>query len=274
VLTHLKLSRLLRQTMTSLCNNVDYDSEEEESYGHQAKGPLSGISDTSIRHGFVQKVYGILTVQLLITTAVAALIMHLGDHMKRYNPALVQVLMFCSMAGTIGVLCLLCCRPDLMRKTPQNYMILSAFTICEAILVGFVCVQYTAPSVLFVTGITGFVVFGLTLFACQTTFDFTGCGPYLFAGLMVLMGFGFCLSIASWFGLVGTAGFETLRMIYAAGGALLFSFYIVYDTQLIVGGKHKKHQFEVDDYCFAALNLYLDIINLFLFLLELFGDRR
>lgn len=62
--------------------------------------------------------------------------------------------------------------------------------------------------------------------------------------------------------------------MYSGASALLFSMYIVYDVQLIVGGKHKQHQFSLDDYCFAALNIYLDIINLFLHLLRLFGERR
>ena len=101
-----------------------------------------------------------------------------------------------------------------------------------------------------------------------------------------------------------------LQSIYAWCGCLIFSLYIVvrsirhaqphvtgfwklfswifplctearmslscpqYDTQLIVGGAHKKHQFGVDDYVFAALNIYLDIINLFLLLLQLLQDRR
>ena len=65
-----------------------------------------------------------------------------------------------------------------------------------------------------------------------------------------------------------------LEVIYAGCGTLLFSFYIVYDTQLIVGGKHNAIRFSIDDYVFAALNLYMDIINLFIMLLRLFGERR
>ena len=42
--------------------------------------------------------------------------------------------------------------------------------------------------------------------------------------------------------------------------------------QLMMDGK--KVQISPDDYVFAALNLYLDVINLFLYLLRLFGDRR
>ena len=54
-----------------------------------------------------------------------------------------------------------------------------------------------------------------------------------------------------------------LSIIYSSLGAVLFSFYIIYDTQLIIGGKHKKYQYSPDDYVFATLSLYLDIINMF-----------
>ena len=43
--------------------------------------------------------------------------------------------------------------------------------------------------------------------------------------------------------------------LYAGAGCLIFSCYLVYDTQLIVGGEHKKYQFGLDDYVFAALNI-------------------
>ena len=42
----------------------------------------------------------------------------------------------------------------------------------------------------------------------------------------------------------------------------------------MIGGKHKRHSFGVDDYIFAALNIYLDILNLFMFILRMLGDRR
>ena len=53
-------------------------------------------------------------------------------------------------------------------------------------------------------------------------------------------------------------------------GALLFSFYIIYDTQIMLGGKH-KYSLSPEEYIFAALNLYLDVINLFMYLLAIFG---
>ena len=57
---------------------------------------------------------------------------------------------------------------------------------------------------------------------------------------------------------------------YASIGALIFSLYIVYDTQLMMGGKH-KYALSPEEYIFAALNLYLDIINLFRYVLIIVG---
>merc|ERR1711879_1103277 len=101
--------------------------------------------------------------------------------------------------------------------------------------------------------------------------DFTGMGPYLAAALFGLLMFGFTIFIVTIF---FPGAYSTLNMIYAGIGAILFSFYIVYDTQIIVGGNHKKYQLSVDDYAFGALTLYVDIINLFMMILSLFGDRR
>ena len=56
--------------------------------------------------------------------------------------------------------------------------------------------------------------------------------------------------------------------------AILTCFFIVYDVQLIVGGKNRMVAYQLDDYCFAAINIYVDIVRLFIVLLELFGARR
>ena len=60
---------------------------------------------------------------------------------------------------------------------------------------------------------------------------------------------------------------------FGAAGALVFSLYLVYDTQLMLGGKH-KHALSPEEYIFAALNLYLDIVNLFLYILAIFGGSK
>eukprot|EP00971_Amphidinium_carterae_P179369 3557927-Amphidinium_carterae.1 len=131
--------------------------------------------------------------------------------------------------------------------------------------------MYTWQSVVLAAGLTSIVFVGLTIYAWCSTTDFTGMGPYLFAIGLVLCVFGFTICILQLCGF----NVDWLIMAYDAIGVLLFSCYIVFDTQLMLGeyGGH-KFQFSVDDYCMAALQLYLDIINLFLLLLELFGKRR
>ena len=49
--------------------------------------------------------------------------------------------------------------------------------------------------------------------------------------------------------------------------------YLVFDTQLMLGGKH-RYALSPEEYIFASLNLYLDIINMFLFILTIIGSAR
>mmetsp|Transcript_137844 Transcript_137844/g.239587 ORF Transcript_137844/g.239587 Transcript_137844/m.239587 type:complete len:248 (+) Transcript_137844:74-817(+) len=234
---------------------------------------LLELSDVQVRHGFVQKVYGILGFQLVLTTLLGGAVMQWGKALVHTNPAAITTLLFGSMAASMAILFVFMCCPDTMRKTPTNYILLTIFTMAESVMVGFICIQYTKESVLIALGLTALIVLSLSIFACQTKYDFTGFGPYLFCGMMCLCGFGFVLMLVSWAGLTGPA-FHTARMLYAAGGALLFSMYIVFDTQMIMGGEKTQHRFSVDDYCMAAINLYIDIVQLFLMLLELMGDRK
>eukprot|EP00933_Yihiella_yeosuensis_P051073 TRINITY_DN48917_c0_g1_i1.p1 TRINITY_DN48917_c0_g1~~TRINITY_DN48917_c0_g1_i1.p1 ORF type:complete len:255 (+),score=34.86 TRINITY_DN48917_c0_g1_i1:84-848(+) len=235
---------------------------------------LSGIEGTAVRHAFVQKVYGILGTQLLVTTAIGAMMLHAGRTWMRLNPGIFMLLLVFSAAMTLGIMCVWMCKPELMRESPANYIILALFTVAQSILVGAISMNYTQESVLIVLAITVIVVLSLTLFACQTTYDFTGFAPYMFVALMVLLGFGFVLSICSSMGVANGPAFQTMRLVYAGFGALLFSGYIVMDTQMVVGGKHSSFRFSLDDYCMAAIVLYQDIVQLFLFLLQLFGERR
>ncbi|ROT84315.1 hypothetical protein C7M84_022498 [Penaeus vannamei] len=64
-----------------------------------------------------------------------------------------------------------------------------------------------------------------------------------------------------------------LNIVYSSVGALLFSFYLVFDTQLMIGGNH-KFSISPEEYVFAALTLYLDIINIFTYILSIIGNSR
>eukprot|EP00923_Selenidium_pygospionis_P012448 GHVN01021116.1.p1 GENE.GHVN01021116.1~~GHVN01021116.1.p1 ORF type:complete len:176 (-),score=6.64 GHVN01021116.1:422-949(-) len=163
---------------------------------------------------------------------------------------------------SLGSICALACIEGLARKVPWNYLLLSVLTVGMSITVSYAGASVKSEAFAIAMGITAAVVIGLSIFACQTRFDFTGCGPYLFVMLLVLMVFGIVAAIVR---------DRILHIVYAAIGAMIFSFYIVYDTQVIVGGKHRKYQFSIDDYIFGAVALYIDIINLFMYILVLVG---
>lgn len=240
----------------------------------QENAPLNAMGRTlvkdaavEVRLGFIRKVYGILSAQLLLTTAIAAPICMMGPIWAEANQwmlAVSMVIMFATMCS------MMCCQRQL-RTYPTNYIFLLVLTTAMSVLVGFSSAMYTWQSVVLSAGITMAIFMAMTIYAWNTTQDFTGMGPYLMAALFALIGFGFVLSIMSMFGMQ----VQWAMMLYDVCGVLLFTFYIVFDTQLILGeyGGH-KNSFSVDDYVFAALQLYLDIINLFLHILALLGERR
>ena len=66
-----------------------------------------------------------------------------------------------------------------------------------------------------------------------------------------------------------------LELAYCAAGAILFCFFIVHDTQKVVGGEHRsQRQLDSRDWALGAMTLYIDILNLFYFMLRLLGERE
>nr|KAG5695110.1 hypothetical protein BaRGS_017209 [Batillaria attramentaria] len=59
--------------------------------------------------------------------------------------------------------------------------------------------------------------------------------------------------------------------VYSGLGALVFALFLVFDTQLIMGGR--KYELSAEEYIFAALQLYIDIVYIFLFILGMFGKK-
>jgi len=247
---------------------------------------LVALADTATRNGFVRKVYGLLGMQLVATVMISGFVVRHGHELMVKSPATVMTLMTGSLFMSLAVSGVFACCPGTMRRSPGNYGLMAVFTLAEGILVGFTCVRYTMGSVILCAGLTAMVVLGLTMYAMQSKRDFTGAGPYLFSALLVLCGGGLILSLmaeslerhaqfpsliaTASLGFVGTAAFGILQVLYAIGSALLFSFFIVYDTQLILGGGHQT-EFSVDDYALAAVSLYLDVLQLFLAILRLLG---
>jgi FtsH-binding integral membrane protein len=250
--------------MAGVINDPQYAQVSGMQQGMEEEYNLGNLSDETVRQGFVRKVYGLLSVQLFVTALIAAPIVATADTKWLIENSWMPKT--CMMISLIAILGVGCCCQSAARTYPTNYLFLGLVTVCEAVIVGFISAMYTLPSVLMAAGLTGGIFVGLTIFAFTTKQDFTGMGGYLYAAVMGL--------ILTSFLCIFFPFSPMMQKIMAGAGAIIFSMYIVYDTQLIVGGKHKKHQFGPDDYVFAALNIYLDIINLFLYLLQLFGDRK
>jgi len=223
-------------------------------------------ASTEVRVGFVRKVYAILSVQLLLTAAIAAPFSR-QLHFVRANPSL----FFLAFAITLITTCAMVCCQSITRTFPQNYIILFLFTAAEGVMIGFVCASYTGESLALAVGVTALIFLGMTAYAWSAKTDFTGRGPYLFAGLLALGTLSLVLFVLSLCGVY----FPWLVMFYDLCGVLLFTFYMVFDTQLIIGewGGHSQ-QFGIDDYVFAFMNLYLDIINFFLHSLRVLASER
>uniref|UniRef100_A0AC11ECZ8 Uncharacterized protein n=1 Tax=Ovis aries TaxID=9940 RepID=A0AC11ECZ8_SHEEP len=221
------------------------------------------FSETAVRRAFIVKVFFLLSIQLLITGAIVSLFVFckaLRSWVIK-NPWFNYTL----LPAFFVIFIVLACCGKLRRQVPANYILLGLFTVLQGLLLGTVSVFYNAEEVLWATGATALVTLSLSLFALQTKWDFTLLNGMLFVLLFVLIIYGIILIfIRSYW----------LHLLYAGLGTVIFSLYLVMDVQLMVGGRHHHSDLDPEEYVFAALNIYMDIINLFLFILQLIGMGR
>ncbi|MDP3658668.1 Bax inhibitor-1/YccA family protein [Phenylobacterium sp.] len=127
---------------------------------------------------------------------------------------------------------------------------------------------YTGASVASTFLITAIAFGALSLVGYTTKKDLTGFGSFLMIGLIGLIG----ASIVNMFLHNGPMAF-----IINVAGVLIFAGLIAYDTQRLkmtyydLGGDQARMSVATN---YGALNLYLNFINLFQFLMSLFGSRR
>ena len=241
---------------------------KDNSHGYEFEGINYDVDELkNKRKKFIVKVFMILLVQLLVTTGIT-LIFILVDPIKKYVQQSYVSLVLAFIFSFAILIVLICC-DNIARSTPWNFIFLSLFTITESYLVGIVSTFYDTKFILYAIIITIVVVIGLTIHAYTTKHDFTGFGPYIFGALIVLFCFGILNAI-----FCSTSKCQVINTIYSGLGAFIFSLCLILDVQLIVGGKHRQHQFSEDEYIFAALHLYLDIVNLFLYILNLFHNSE
>lgn len=221
-----------------------------------------------MRMKFVFKVYWILFWQVLFTFGCVAASMHTGfsEYFKTLGWRGTAILLGVAALNFLLTTVVFCCFPGLLRKNPWKWIILAVFTLCNAFIVMVAVVNQTPGFVYAIMGVT-LLIFGvLTAFAMQCKHDFTGMFFILFyisLGLLAVVFFCFFLQM-----FIGEITW--LEKLFASLYLLLSMAYIVVETQMIMG--NGEHKLAVDDYVLGALMLYMDIIQMFVSLITLFGN--
>ena len=226
---------------------LDYDSYE--------------LEKTSHRLDFIRKVYSILSVQLLITT-IFVLISVCSESYRDFMEENLWFYIVCILLSVIILLVLFFVK-ELHRKVPYNYILLFLFTIFESFSISYITSYYSPETIALATGCTAGLTLILTLYAYFTKSDFT-----MFAGSMIALSFGLLL-----FGLIFIIiGDSNLyRLLFCPLAVICYGIFLVYDTQLIIGTK--RHKIGYDDYILGSVALYIDIVGLFVYLLQIIGKK-
>lgn len=120
------------------------------------------------------------------------------------------------------------------------------------------------------------MVIGLTTFALmhQKQFDLTSFAPYIYVIVFSTGMFGIVmLCVNSIYTEEGDPKMNLgdLNFLFCMIGVVIFSLFLMYDIQLIVGGQAALYKFDLESYVLGALALYIDVINIFAILLQLFS---
>uniref|UniRef100_A0A7N4NNE4 Glutamate ionotropic receptor NMDA type subunit associated protein 1 n=1 Tax=Sarcophilus harrisii TaxID=9305 RepID=A0A7N4NNE4_SARHA len=282
----------------------NYHGEGPPSYYDNQDFPATDWDDQSIRRAFIRKVFLVLTLQLTVTLSSVAAFTFVED-VKVFVRTHVWTY-YVSYAFFFVSLIILSCCGEFRRKHPWNLIALSVLTLSLSYMVGMIASFYDTDAVIMAVGITTIVCFTVVLFSLQvragplplppspspsfppppssslsllppwapapgadwpfcpqTRYDFTSCMGVLLVSTVVLLVFAIlCIFIRN----------RILEIVYASLGALLFTCFLAVDTQLLLG--NKQLSLSPEEYVFAALNLYTDIINIFLYILAIIGRAK
>ena len=209
----------------------------------------------SLKMAFLQKVYITFLFSLLV--AAGGAIIGLRPAFLKfafYHSTILFIITIIALFGAYAC-----------RKMPGiNIIALFAFTFLSGMSLSPIIALYLTAGkgmlihqALILTGVT---FSGLSLYVFITKQDFSFLGGFLFMGIFALIGTSLVFMI---FG--GSSGAYT---IYCAFGALLFCGFILYDTSKLL------REWRGNDYVGFAIQLYLDFLNLFLFILRILGGSR
>jgi len=241
------------------------NSPQHNPFAHK-DGPTTStvnpFDDSSIRLLFVRKVFSLLACMVLATTAVVSLFVY-SESVKLFVANNGWITTTC-MVVYFGSALAISLSTDMRRKHPTNIILLTIFTLATSFMLGVICSIYTAQSVALAGGITAITCTLVAVLATTTKIDFT---RWYGVFLSILWG------ISLWKLLFALPlRIPEVDRAYASLGAGLFILILIVDIQMIVGGK--RMVVNPEEYVFAAMQVYLDIVNIFLEILKIVGKRE
>ncbi len=245
----------------------------------------AGIRTAAVDEGlraYMNKVYGLMSVGMLLTAAAAWAISGLavssvptpyglssGIYLTEFGKTLYLsplkwVVMFAPLLFVFGFGAALN-RLSLQAATLVFY----TFAAVMGVSISWIFISYTSISIIQTFVATAAAFAGLSLYGYTTKRDLSGMGRFLMMGLIGLI----VVSIVNIF--IGSA---PLQFAISAIGVLIFAGLTAYDTQNIkntyLALAHSDKEFLGKTAIMGALQLYLDFLNLFMFLLQFMGNRN
>ncbi|WP_333816571.1 Bax inhibitor-1/YccA family protein [Tabrizicola sp.] len=220
----------------------------------------------------MNKVYGLMSVAMVVTAGVAwavgtsdALLAIFRDPMTLRPNILGWVVMFAPLAMVFAFSAML---NRMSAAAAQVFFY--AFAGVMGLSLAWIFKVFTGVSIAQTFLITAIAFAGLSLYGYVTKRDLSGMGTFLMMGLI-----GLIVAMIVNFFLASSA----LAFAISVIGVLIFAGLTAYDTQNIKN-TYIQHAAAMDQEwlgkaaIMGALNLYLDFINLFMFLLQFMGNRE
>jgi FtsH-binding integral membrane protein len=217
--------------------------------------------DTGLRQ-YMLRVYNYMGAGLAITGVVAYFAAASGVYASIAHTWLIYVVIF----APLGLVFLMSARIRTMSLGAAQATFW-AFAGLMGLSLGYVFLRYTGVSIASTFFITASMFLGTSLYGYTTGRDLTGMGSFMFMGLIgVFVAMVVNIFLAS----------PVLQFAISVIGVIVFTGLTAWDTQRI-----KETYVEGDGDVIAgkkaiygSLTLYLDFLNLFLFMLQFMGQRR
>jgi FtsH-binding integral membrane protein len=214
----------------------------------------------------MNKVYGLMSVGMLLTGLVAwAVGSNPAMLAQIFGTPLKWLVMFAPLVVVIGFSAMIG-----RMSAAAAQLVFYVYAALVGLSLSFIFAVYTGVSITQTFLITAIAFAGLSLYGYTTKKDLSGMGSFLIMGLIGLI----VASIVNIF-LVSSA----VAFAISAIGVLIFAGLTAYDTQSIkndylahaqVGDKEWLGKSAI----MGALRLYLDFLNMFMFLLQFMGNRN